>query len=515
LIRTIAGALLLLALASPRAEAWQIADPIHSDCHERITKRALDAVGHAAPPPAMSEDDRRLRQDAQFDTADYDDDILTLALVIGARFPDLHGAPSFDFDNLARVHNAREDQSEHCLRAETQNGGEVADRAALADCRATIERLHWRALATLDEETRLPDPSQRTLAPIHIPHMGTVRYPLPALHFEAGRALHAIQDSFTHTYRTPDWRRVRHVLNWVDQVRCTLDEAEDGHGHETSLDDCEAGHPSNAPRMAAATEASEDFLRLLDQPGTRSERGERLAAFLDKWMSHEPGCTRANGYCADEVHAALVGSSRTDDAICDGGCAVADGPGYLPVWALLIIGGLLLLLRRRPRALALALLCLPSTAGAAPGYHTEVRASMSVQNPAYAVGLAGAWAWTRFEAGAFAELNPWYSYDAQRMSMGATNVGIFAHYLQPLGSPDVLLRAGLGGGVSVLNEEMIGSDAGTSGIFLNLRLLGLAWQFERDIALTVDGFDLALAAPQTVGWPVLVAQHRLSFGLQF
>ena len=139
---------------------------------------------------------------------------------------------------------------------------------------------------------------------------------------------------------------------------------------------------------------------------------------------------------------------------------------------------------------------------------------MSVQNPAYAVGAAAAWAWSRAEIGAFAELNPWYSVERATMNMGATNLGGFAHYLHPL-SHTVDLRAGLGLGVSVLNTDLIGSKAGTTGVFMNLRLLGVVFRGAGDWAFTVDGFDLAIAAPQMVGWPVLYAQHRVSLGLQF
>jgi hypothetical protein len=148
------------------------------------------------------------------------------------------------------------------------------------------------------------------------------------------------------------------------------------------------------------------------------------------------------------------------------------------------------------------------------GWRVEARASLSVQNPAYAFGGAGAWAWRRAEVGGFAELNPWYDANREMMSLGATNFGVFTNYLHAI-RPDVRLRAGIGLGLSVLNQDLPGTSAGNVGIYANLRLLGIVWYFAERTALTIDAFDLALPTPQLRGWPVLYAQHRVSVGLSF
>ncbi len=98
------------------------------------------------------------------------------------------------------------------------------------------------------------------------------------------------------------------------------------------------------------------------------------------------------------------------------------------------------------------------------------------------------------------------------MNLGATNFGLLAHYLVPL-RPDIRLRFGAGFGLSVLNTDLVGTDAGKLGVYANLRLMGLVWQFSPSAALTFDPFDLALPAPQLTGWPVLYAQDRVSVGL--
>jgi hypothetical protein len=174
--------------------------------------------------------------------------------------------------------------------------------------------------------------------------------------------------------------------------------------------------------------------------------------------------------------------------------------------------------RRLAALLAFAIVGLGTTAARADdehrGWRAEARASLSVQNPAYAFGGAGAYAWRRFEVGGFAEINPWYDANREMMSLGATNFGVLAHYLHAL-RPDVRLRVGLGLGLSVLNQDLPGTSAGNVGIYANVRLLGLVWYFADRTALTIDAFDLALPTPQMRGWPVMYAQHRISVGLSF
>ena len=100
------------------------------------------------------------------------------------------------------------------------------------------------------------------------------------------------------------------------------------------------------------------------------------------------------------------------------------------------------------------------------------------------------------------------------MSLGATNFGVLGHYLHPL-RHDLVLRFGLGFGMSMLNADMLGVNAGNLGLFLDVRAMGLIWEFADGVALTADPLDLALPAPGLTGWPILFTQHRMSLGLQF
>ncbi len=531
---------ILATLCAAPADAWQIEDPIHQACHERASQAALTRTGYVQPPVKLSPDDARLRDNLEFDASPYDANIYALSLVLGVRNADTHGGPDFSFGNNATAANAADDQRAHCLRTASQDGPE-GDAAAVADCRAWIEGLYWQALGSLDESGNV-SADVRTDALVATEFQGSVTYPLSSLYYFAGRAIHAVQDSFTHSFRSPDGHRIRHVFNWSDQVSCTLQEGRDGHGHETVLDDCQDGDPSQAERFELATQASAELLGALTLPGSHAERAERIANFLETWMTYEPDCTLENRYCDSPVYDWLKHSSRSDEDLCDGplGCASA-GSSRAPLGTgrgLLALGALTLAawgLRRR-RALAMAVLGsavlfapsqaeadepdaeAPSTTAPRPrrvgGPRIEGRASLSVDNPAYAFGLAGLYGFKRADLGVFAELNPWYSIERRRMSLGATNFGVLGHYLHPL-RRDLVLRFGLGVGASMLNAEMLGVNAGNLGIFVNVRAMGLIWELADGVALTADPLDIALPAPGLTGWPILFTQHRVSLGLQF
>ena len=519
------------ALLSPSAaSAWQVSDPIHHNCHERISAAALDRVKYVQPPPVLSGDDAALRDGLQFDARGYDANIYAMSFIIGTRWPDSQGEPSFDFYKLSNVHNAPGDQGAHCLREETDIGAETGDTHALATCRAQFTTLYWQALATLDPTTGAVDPDERTLQPEYLPFLGKTQIPVSGFYFFAGRAVHAVQDSFTHTYRRMDsadggsdaGHAITSVFNWVSQVRGDLVEAVNGHGHEQILDDCEDDNPSNADRLGWATDATSELLAALTTPGAAADRQARLDAFFANWMTYEAGCSIENEYCNNPVQAWLRASGKSMNYD-SGGCTLA-GPMRAGLGALAIAAaGLAWVMSRRRRrrvvaSLAFTIVGLGASAARADdehrGWRAEARASLSVQNPAYAFGGAGAYAWRRFEVGGFAELNPWYDANREMMSLGSTNFGVLAHYLHSI-RPDVRLRVGLGLGLSVLNQDLPGTSAGNVGIYANVRLLGIVWYFTDRTALTIDAFDLALPTPQLRGWPVMYAQHRISVGLSF
>ena len=93
---------------------------------------------------------------------------------------------------------------------------------------------------------------------------------------DLGQALHTLQDSFSHAFRTPDQHSVTVALNWVDTIT-GLDESRDGPAHMGKMDACKDIDSFRTDRMAAAVEASEALMRVALDPraGVRRYRGGR------------------------------------------------------------------------------------------------------------------------------------------------------------------------------------------------------------------------------------------------
>src|SRR4051794_40958791 len=107
---------LCASLAPARAHAWQIEDPIHKNCHERISQAALTQTGYVYEPPPLAGNDASLRDNVEFKATRYDANIFALSMIIGVRNADTHGGLDFSFGNNASAANADDDQRAHCLR---------------------------------------------------------------------------------------------------------------------------------------------------------------------------------------------------------------------------------------------------------------------------------------------------------------------------------------------------------------------------------------------------------------
>src|SRR4029077_7816491 len=108
-------------------------------------------------------------------------------------------------------------------------GASAPTRHARPPCRSKITTLYWEALATLDATTGTVDPDERTLQPEYLSYLVRTQIPVSGFYFFAWSAAHAVQDSFTHTYRdmadlnAPDaGHKFNAVFNWLSQVRGDL-----------------------------------------------------------------------------------------------------------------------------------------------------------------------------------------------------------------------------------------------------------------------------------------------------
>ncbi len=295
----LAGVTFFLASQQGAASAYTISNVLSTGCHEQISSQALRTVrlelANAGPLP-LTNDEQAFVDDVQF-TPDADmKDLGGATFLVSVRDNDLKGLSSSDLSALALVHGNPDGQEEHCLRAADQKepGGSAA---AVTACRAFIHQRAMEAIAGLDSAGK-PDLNNRTVLTLYLSIRGPADIPLPTYYVKIGQAIHAIEDSFTHTYRTADEMKITVVLDWLDLVNGTLVESRDGPGHATALDRCDDADAIRTTRHQLAIDASAAILRgTLDPSKTAAEKLAAVDATLDKYLSYSPGCTFDNQWC--------------------------------------------------------------------------------------------------------------------------------------------------------------------------------------------------------------------------
>jgi hypothetical protein len=543
-----------LTADSKSAQAYTISSPITAGCHEKITTDALRAVRldlpSAAPLPA-DRNERALIDDLEFTPAGDMTDLGGATLLVGVRDNDLKGRDSMALSQLALVHGDPNAQREHCLRNSNEKEPDGSANAVL-DCRAFIRERIAEALVGLDA-TSTPDLAQRTSLPLYLSLRHGVDASLPTYYVRIGQAIHAIEDSFTHTYRTPDSMQITVVLDWVDEANGNLVEATDGPPHSSELDRCDDPNDLRKRRRELATEAATAVLRTtLDPNQTNDQKMAAVEVILDKYLSYSPGCTFDNNWCQAPEH--QYGNGQFS-------CSMG-GPGRRTSgwgWSA-ILGLLALVLRGRWRhgkravvgmTILLITSFLPNRAFAQPepGRPTPAAAaaehkppppvttpvkepgpkdpsrialgaylggSGSVDNAAAAAALGVRLRFSKhWTFGLDAEWNPWIAVN------GATTVraGAFNGYgtvilRLPLAYEQFNLRTTVNLGVSRLLIDLYGAPKGSTGIYAGFSPLGIEWKISRYFFLIVNPLNYAMPTPQLKGVPFSYSQYRFTIGLE-
>lgn len=362
-LRSTLAVLSIIGLAAPAgAQAYSIANAAGDGCHERITAQALRTVRMEMPGAAalpVTADEQALIEDLQFEP---DGDMLDLGgatLLIAVRDNDLKGRGANDLTQLAAIHGDPVGQREHCLRG-PEDVEPNGSQSALENCREFIRTRFMQALDGLDANGNV-DPSIRDSLPIHLALRGDIEASLPTFYVRMGQAIHTIEDSFTHTYRTADGKKVTTVLNWLQSVNGEHVEAEDGPAHSKEMDQCDDADDMLRLRRELATNAATSMLRAALEPElSREEKAAALEDILTEYLSYQAGCTADNAWCnaPETIH--------QDSSSC--ACREAENAGGgSAVWsaaALLMFGALL---RRRSKhalaAVMVAFACaVPTTA---------------------------------------------------------------------------------------------------------------------------------------------------------
>lgn len=555
----VTGTVLAAATVFTRPALAYATGTVASDaCHEQITQVALrEARATLGPVDVVSPNDneRALINDLPFELADDLRDLGGATLVLSNHWVDFRGNEPSDLDRLAPLHGNPDYQREHCLRTENQDGV-AGSREALEECRAFIREKVQAALDGLDANGRV-DPSARTKLRVALDIRGSVDASLPTFHVHMGQALHAVQDGFSHTYRTEDHRRVVTVLNYIELVEDRLDSA-DGPAHRAPLDECKKLDTLRQERLAVATTASQEFLEVaLDPQLTPSAKLTRTDALLDEYFTHADGCDVDNGYC-DAPEASYRNPSTA-------GCQSAPGPLSGPWYGLmsaLAVVGLGWWRRTRVRrcqhargpvvgmtAALLLVLGLRSGTAAAQTEDTNsaeppvtdpvareavaqedarieqeppvpwgvaLNLSGALENPAAAAALGARYRLSEhWLFGLDGEYNPWYADQTGKFRPGVASAYVSVIVRVPMRFERVNLRTTLELGASRMLFDLYGVPKGTTGPFFGVNLLGLDYEIGNQLYLVVNPAHIVVPIPQTEGAPFSYVQYRITLGLQW
>jgi hypothetical protein len=559
------------------SNAYTIETFITRGCHEEVTADALRAARRSIPnlakPLPLVGDDRALIDDLAFTVEKDLRDIGAVALVLGVRDNDVKSFAATALDEIAPLNADPDGQDLHCLRRPEQDEPSGSE-AAVNDCRAFIRKTLLSALDGLGVDG-LPDGNKRQTLDVTLSIRGEVKVDVPMFYLRVGRALHAIQDGFTHTFRSvADPHKITVVLNWVDHAEKRLSEGRDGPAHMTELDRCDNPDALRAERRRLATEACTEAIAVLLDPTTDgSAKASGIDGMLDKYLSFDSGshCTAENHWC-----------DAPENAYANSGCLCASVSSYAnsgpPGFASLLLG-LVAWLRRRggllhsvPRVradairggwrllrssfrpfmtglLALAMATVsrrayadapekpsdgpdlgaplvalqgkskagsPNTSDKPGAIFGRVALGASYQKPGFEGGIGARYQFSRpYMIGFDVELNPWVATTPTRVRLGAFNSYVSVIRRFQLKSDSINVRSQAGLGVSVLLIDLVGAPAGSFGPFFGLSFLGVEWKVSPGFYLTIDPTYLALPVPHVTAAPFAYLQYRFLVGLEF
>ena len=541
MIRAVA-LLSLLALPST-AHAFGIGSAFSDPCHEEMTAQAFEDAAIVLPRGALvvPEGDRWRRvgrvlvEPLGIDPATLSDEdffILTSVLV-GVRSPDTNGHSILNLENARTIHTSRDpgEQYAHALRG-VDDDDALGDAAAVEGTRERIrEEVELGGQALLDGE----DPFERVNLYFDFYGLVDIRVWRPAYHL--GRAAHAVQDSFSHTIRdeADELRTILTVFNYVEAVTGTLRESRDGIPHSNGMDDC--GEATVATRAAARQATTELFLAARDVYEGRDAGAVEVV--LDDWVTYRPGCTLDDAFCDNGTWLELARKGPAEPLpLLRGELEGRIGNARAPPGhgarrrlrspeetAMTRIGPslALLLLLSAPGLLA------PATACAEPllarerveGWAVSVDVGSAVLSPLFGDDLRrsvtsheGAWAhyrWREWSLGLRVSHTLWRIAEGEeRLTQHALNLALGVERIHPSG----FIRFALFAGSSTLLRANSLDRPGKTGIFLDLRPIGLIFDLGGHWTVGVDPLHVALLAPVLSGVPLVDIQFRTSLFLE-
>jgi hypothetical protein len=271
-------------------------------CHEKITASALRLVraqtSAGAPIALRDKTDRALISELPFEVDDDLRDLAAVTLLLGNRWVDFGDLLSRDMDRLAFVQEDPKVVMEHGLRGIDDDEDNDGAKRAIAATYACIQTWSgWAVTAGLDD-SGLPDPDKRTVLPTYLAFSGTVNVKVPVFYLYIGQSLHTLQDTFSHTLRSPDGMRITSPMNTIEAHLASFDERVDGPRHPAATDQCENLDERREMLLQHAINASAELLLAgLDSSASASQRSTAIKQVLDKYLTYQSGCTYENRWC--------------------------------------------------------------------------------------------------------------------------------------------------------------------------------------------------------------------------
>jgi hypothetical protein len=556
------GALVLLLITAARpARAYTLASGFSQSCHERLTLAAfavlIDQTDTSRVTLPAGDIWRRVAAELAAAVLEAAGQAITTTLTdeqkfvlfsaaVGVRSPDTSGHSVSNLDALRRAQVDPDPTSQHlhCLRA-APDDGPAGDLAVLRGARKLVRQMLTDAGAAAQRSSS----ARNRTEPFYLDFYGQIDVEVDEGAYLSGRAMHVLQDSFSHTLRSADGRTVDTVLNYIDGISGQLEESRDGMGHSDSLDDCHrqdltplleraAAVSSAAARAAIALGRSQDAT-LLEKGLARCPPGEIDPASCD-WLEYLPACEAAldagdtaavqarccssgNGYCASPFLG--IARERVTQPYLKAvfGCAIVrrERVGSL----VLVVFVLALVWRLRHRRATIAVLVLSSCAWVPAASAGEIFAAAeghlsllsdvperSIINATLGYALRGGYRWGAWGVLIHVERNHWLPTELSRaIEPGALNVGLGAEYLAAGGR----VRISLAVGPSFLWFDTALDDKGTVGLFVDLRPAGLRWVLTDHLRVAFDPLSLALVAPVLNQPGIRQLEYRTLLGLEY
>jgi hypothetical protein len=129
----------------------------------------------------------------------------------------------------------------------------------------------------------------------------------------------------------------------------------------------------------------------------------------------------------------------------------------------------------------------------------------------FGYAFKGGYRWSNWGVFLQLEHNLWLSTEMDREVVdGAFNIGIGGEFVYA----DGFVRSSLALGPSILAFDTILDKAGTTGIFLDIRPVGLRWVVHEYLVIGFDPIGFAVVAPVLGGIPLVNIQYRTTVFLE-